>query len=72
MALKKVFLKTNPANAADELLKVAKILMRLRASSKHWQEHFGSDNKLIMLNWEREADNWISENTLIIDNEKTT
>lgn len=63
----KMYLKITPEEAPQELLEVAKMLINLRKHSKHWQTHFGSENKKNMVNAENLADKWIEENILMAD-----
>lgn len=47
-----------------ELLKLANILLKLRRTTKYWQEHYGSQNKQVMKVWEDKADEWLQKNII--------
>lgn len=57
-------MKISPEQSETELLKLAQIVINLRKTTKHWQEHFGAINRNKMKFWEEKADEWISKNVM--------
>ena len=44
-----------------EIKALAVILVRLRQSTKHWQKHYGANNRKVMRLWEQRADQWLND-----------
>ena len=51
----------------EELRQLANLLMNLRHSTKHWEEHYGALPRNTKKYWEKKADIWIADHVKEVD-----